>query len=468
MSNDKEKNSTAKIAIWYIFSNIFVNAIGFLTTPIFSRILSKEEYGSFSNFLSWIGIIEIFSTLNIGATIARAKYEFDEEMDNYLSTVLIFSNIVTLLLYALVESNSSFFKELFSMNIEYIRLMFVYLFFHPAFTYLQMKHRIYQKYKFFVFFSISSGLIRTIISLVLVCNLENRLLARVVGDVLPFTFLNAVLWLAIIKKGKGVRIKYLRFALAISIPLIPHTLAGNLLSHADKIMITNFCSESDTALYSLAYSVSSTAGMLWTAMNQAWSPWLYDNMAANNRESIHYNSKIYLGIFSFLIIGVLLLAPEAVLILGGKAYYGARFVMPPVILGCAVQFVYGMYVNIEIFTKKTFQISVGTVFAGALNIILNYVFIPQFGYIAAAYTTLVGYVLLLVFHYIAVKKNKQYTDIYDTKFVIWMLIILSVIAMLALCLYNYNIVRYICIIIYGIALLSVLIVNRKKFISFLK
>ena len=50
--------------------------------------------------------------------------------------------------------------------------------------------------------------------------------------------------------------------------------------------------------------------------------------------------------------------------------------MPPVIVACAFQFVYGMYVNIEIFIKKTFQISVGTVAAAIVNIVLNYFLFP--------------------------------------------------------------------------------------------
>ena len=58
----------------------------------------------------------------------------------------------------------------------------------------------------------------------------------------------------------------------------------------------------------------------------------------------------------------------------------------------------------EYFYKKTKFIALGSMLAAALNVVLNYLFIPRYGYIVAAYTTLVTYVLYFVFHYLLAKK----------------------------------------------------------------
>lgn len=446
--------STAKIAIWYVISNIFTKGMAMISTPFFTRLMSKSEYGQFSNFTSWESIIMVLVTLDLASSIARAKYDFNERMDEYISSILVLSNFVTLGAYFLVELNQSFFEELFSMDILYIRMLFVYLLFMPAFSYLQVKHRIYRKYKFFVAFSISSAIVRTIISVLLVLLLDDKLLGRTLGYLVPISIFNLVLWIAVMSKGRKISWACMKYACKISVPLIPHALSGIVLGSSDRIMIMYYCGSEATALYSLAYTISMLANLIWTSMNQAWSPWLFDNMNEKNEKIIRKKSKLYLGGFAILIVGVLLVTPEVILVLGGRQYYSARYVMPPVILGCAFQFIYGMYVNIEIFAKKTFTISVGTMAAAAVNLFLNWLFIPRYGYMAAAYTTMIGYFALLVFHYYIVKKvAKEYSDIYDKKFVFLIIVLFVVFGGVTRILYEFNIIRYALILIYAVAMI---------------
>ena len=56
--------------------------------------------------------------------------------------------------------------------------------------------------------------------------------------------------------------------------------------------------------------------------------------------------------------------------------------------------------------------------AAVLNIILNWFFIPRYGYIAAAYTTLVTYLIYFVFHYLIVKKIVKQPLFRDRDFII--------------------------------------------------
>lgn len=455
---NETNTSTAKIAVWYVIANIFAKGMAMISTPIFTRLMSESEYGQFSTFTSWEGIITILVTLDLVSSIARAKYDFDGRMNEYISSILLCSNMVTLGAYLVVELNRNFFESLFSMNMIYIRMLFVYLLFVPAFEYLQLKHRIYGKYKFFVVFSIGSAIIRTLVSVLLVLVLNDKLLGRMCGYMIPITIFNFILWLFVIKSGKKLSFDCIKYACRISIPLIPHALSGIVLGSSDRIMITHICGDEVTALYSVAYSVSLLAALFWNAMNRAWTPWLFDNINAGNEELARKNSKIYLGIFTCLILGVLLVTPEIILILGGQKYYSARYVMPPVILGCAFQFVYGMYVNVETYEKKTFTISVGTTSAAILNIVLNWIFIPRYGYMAAAYTTMFSYFMLFVFHYLIVKfKLRKYFDtLFDNKFVFLMIAVMLFFWIASYALYQYNIIRYALIVVYSLVLLTVI------------
>lgn len=461
--NENKVVTTAQIALWYAFGNIFVKGMVFVSTPIFTRLLSKTEYGIFSNFTSWISVLSVIVTLDFTASIARAKYDYDGNMETYLSSILLTSNFVTLVAYIMVEFNSNFFEKTFAMDIKYIRMMFFYIMFLPAFSYLQTKHRIYRKYKFFVAFAVLSALLRVGAAIVLIWIMEDKLLGRTIGDVLPVTVMNIVLWGIIVYRGKGIDWNCVKYAAIISIPLIPHAISGIVLGSSDRIMITQYVGAEANAMYTLAYQSSLLANLLWTSMNQAWAPWLFDNIQANNRKQIDKNSRIYLGVFAILVVGVLLLTPEVMLALGGMQYYEARFVMPPVILGCVFQFVYGMYVNLEIYAKKTGIISIGTVLAAILNIGLNAIFIPRFGYIAAAYTTLAGYMALFVFHFFIVKVMlKDLKDLYSYKFIFAILSLLFLCGCFVLGLYQNVTLRYMVVSIYLLVLSEVVYKNREK------
>ncbi len=466
MTAAESKASTAKIALWYIFASLFVKGLSVISTPIFTRILTKEEFGFISNFTSWETILLVLVTLDFSASIMRAKYDFTERMDEYMSTILLGSNFVTLIALSIIEINRDFFSSLFCMDISYIRLMFLAMFFLPAFNYLQIKHRIYQKYKFFVGFSILSATLSVVTSVILVLTLQNKLIGRLYGLIIPSVILNIILWLYIIKKNHRVSIDCLKFACLISIPLIPHTLSGILLGNSDRIMIMKYCGASDTAIYSLAYSVSLLANLIWNSMNQAWSPWLFDNIHAGNKNNIIKKSKMYLGIFSILVLGVFLISPEVVKILGGEKYMEAIFVMPPVILGCVFQFIYTMYVNIEIYSKKTLTIFIGTLMSALLNIGLNYVFIPKYGYIAAAYTTAVCYATLLVFHYFIVKKYiYNLLDIYNNRLIFFTCIGMTLWAIATNYIYKNVLVRHSMIILYLISFSVFAFKNKKQIMS---
>ena len=56
----KVMSEDVKCSIYYIICNLFQKGIAFVTVPIFTRVMSTEQYGQFSVFQSWIQIFIIF------------------------------------------------------------------------------------------------------------------------------------------------------------------------------------------------------------------------------------------------------------------------------------------------------------------------------------------------------------------------------------------------------------------------
>lgn len=464
----EESPSPIKAGFYYFLCQMLVSGLSFLSTPIFTRLMDKAAYGAFSNFAAWETVLIPIVTLNLRTTIAKSKYDFREKNDTYLSSVLAISSIVTFAMYLVIEWNSVYFETFFGMEMHYIRILFFYLILSPAFLYQQIQYRMYNRYRLFVLYATLSAILRMGISVVLVLILDDKFAGRVYGYVIPAMLIYFIIYIHIWVRGRKVDLDCCKYALKMAIPLIPSALSASLLNSSDQIMLTNMSGSRQTALYSIAYSVSSIAGVAWNALNQAWGPWFYDKLDAEKFDDIRSGVKKFQYGYILLIAGLMLIVPELVLIMGGKSYYEAIWVMPPVILAMVCQFYYSFYFNVEYFYGKTFLISFGTLLAAAVNLGLNFLFIPKWGYIAAAYTTLVGYLCMLIYHYIIVKFVVKKAFIYDNKLFFRTLLLATLFQIIVAFLYNYPIVRYALIAIYAVLFIWYVWTHRKMLLSKIK
>lgn len=465
--NKDTSGKSLKAGVWYTVSNFLTRGIAFITTPIFTRVLTTSEYGQYSNFVTWQSLLSILVTLELYSSIARAKFDFEKEIDRYVSTITLTGTLFTMLCYGVTVLFMPFFSELFSLKPAYIHIMFCYLLTAPALPNLQAQTRVLYKYKVTIALSVASTVAAPLVALFMIYLSEDKLFGRIFGQELVLMVINSCIYIYILYRGRGFHIKYSKYALAYAIPLIPHMLAGNLLGNFDRIAIQKLCGSEDLAFYSLAYNCALLANILWSSFNQAMGPWLYENLASNSSEQIKKVSLYYISIFMLGAVGIMLLVPEVIWLLGGDGYAQAKYVMPPVIMGCCFQFAYSMYVNIEMYEKKTVMISIGTLAAAGLNILLNFWFIPIFGYIAAAYTTMFCYGVLLVFHYILVRRLQRHI-VYNNRFNAVLLAVMCGITVIMELLYNFELVRRWLLAGYIAALLIGLYLARNVIIKLIR
>ncbi len=467
LQNETTNKKALKAGVWYTASNFLVKAAAFITTPIFTRLLLPEEVGAYANVSSWFAILVIITTFDLYSAVSIARFDYKDELNEYIASTLVLGSMITMGFYAVVIIFKSFFTELFAINELSLHMIFLYCLVYPALQMMQIKNRIEYKYKLVTVLSLTSVLGATLISLALVLVMDDRFTGRLLGSYVPHILLNVIIYIYLLKQAKFISTKYWKYALVICIPLIWHTLAGNLLSSSDRIMITRFCGKADTAFYSVAYSCAQIVSILWNSMNSAWSPWAYEQMEAKNYTALKKASKPFMIGFGIIVFGGLLVAPEVLLIMGGKKYAQALAVLPPVMLGYVFQFVYSLYVNIEFYSKKQNYIAIGTTAAALVNVALNFIFIPLFGYIAAAYTTMVGYIVLFAVHFLFVKRLGK-LDWYDTKFNLSFLSVTLLCLPLTLMLYEVGIVRYSLIGILAVAVIALIIIFHKELISCIK
>ncbi len=414
-----EKNKVLKSGIWYTVSSVAIRAVAIITSPIYTAMLTTDDYGRANIFNSWVELFNIITCLCIVYSIGRAKIDFKEKFDEYMSALQGLSSSFAFCVLIIVTLFREQISGLIKYEVPLVMALFVYLCIYPSVQYMQEKCRFEYRYRENISISLISciGTVMLSISLMYLFN-DRRYIGKILGTILPTFLMGLFFYINILKKGRVFYNKeYWKYALKIGLPMIPHALALVVLAQIDRIMIKDICSDADAGLYTYGYSIATMLAIFTNAIGQAWLPWLNEQLARENRDGVRNMQKKLVLLGCFLTLGFITVAPEALMILAprGRAYWVAKWVIPPVALGTLAQYFYTNYVNVELFCKKTHIIAISSVLAAIVNYILNSLMIPRFGYIAAAYTTFASYLLLMLFHYVAVNKvlkQRVYSNVY--------------------------------------------------------
>ncbi len=396
-----KKNIVVKSAAWYTISNFLLRGISFITTPIFTRLMSTSDYGMASNFATWVSIMACVTNLGLGYGIVRGKVEFEDDFKEFISSIQALTLISSSFWMILAVLFSKLFSELMALDRMLTVIIFVYLLFYHSVSYAQTNYRFEYKYKENIGISAFSTIANVLLSfgLILVFN-DQRFYGRILGNILPIFILGIIFCIGFFIRGKCFYNKiYWKYALVISIPMIPHGLAMILLAQIDRVMIIRMCGNSQAGIYSFGYSYAVVISLLINALNDAVQPVIFTKFKENNYKSVDgLTHKICLGVI-LVAAEMALVGPEALKILGPEEYYEAIWVIAPVIFGSVFQMMYQNYSLVEIYYKKTLVIAIGSILAALTNFGLNYYFIGRCGYLAASWTTLAGYIFLMGFHF---------------------------------------------------------------------
>lgn len=411
----KNKYIALKAGIGYTIGSLLIKGFSMITAPIFNRLMGMGEIGAYSNFVSWESIIAVVVTLNLYSTINLAKVEYNEKLDEYVSSIVVLGTLITAVFYAVICIFIKPVTQYTGISSYAIHLMFICLLFAPAVDIYINQLKVEFDYIRTITISLLSFSLPTVGAIVLCFCFQDKLRARIYGTYVLKIIIFLCIFLFLLKKGKRIKAVYWKFALPIALPLVIHYLATNVLHSADRVMITKMCGNEDNAIYSVGYTCGQLVNVLRNSIEGAWTPWVYSKITNGDYDCIKRYGRYYIAFFSLVCVSFGLLAPEIVLFVGGKAYKDSIYVIPPVIMAYMFGAVYGMYAGVELYYKKQNVFVYITTFTAILNVALNQLLIPRYGYLAAAYTTLICLGISCVLHFLnVIKIHKE--GFYDNKF----------------------------------------------------
>ena len=390
-----------KAALWFTVCNIVQKGISLLTTPIFTRLLTTEQYGEFTLYSSWYQVISIFATLNLFYGVYNnGMTKFSEDRPRFTSALQGLSTVITLGLFAVYLCGMHFWNDLFGLSTLYMVTMFVELLMVPAFNFWSAGQRYSYRYKALIAATLIIALASPLLGFIAVINTEYKAEARVLTVALVQIAVGLVFYILNMMRGKTFFHKaYWKYALCFNIPLIPHYLSSMILGHADRIMIGSMVGKTEAALYAVAYNIALMMNIVINAINSSFTPFMYQTMKSKNYAPFRKTANLLVLLVGAISVMVMTAGPEFIAIIGSEEYKDAVWVIPPVAGSTFFMFLYPIFSNVEFYHDKTKYIMVASCFGAVLNIVLNYWLIPVFGYYAAGYTTLFCYIVYAFAHY---------------------------------------------------------------------
>lgn len=395
------EESINKTTIFNIISVAIVQGFAFITTPVFSRMMGTSQYGRYSILISWVIIFTCFLDLGLSTTIGLGKYKFKDEYYVFKSSVLLYSIIIGLgltslicLICVVVSSNRiySFLVALLICGMSMSRILY---------NFIQSSNVYEKKAKENLIISLFLSFFVSSLSLFVVYKFNCKYIWKLLGEYIPYFIVILICCVIILRKQKPIfKREYLLFGVSVGSPIIFHELARSVLTQSDRVMMERMnISDSDIGVYSLFYAMCSALNFVLIALNNSWCPFYYDDLEKNNIDSINNKTQNYIELFTVLAIGFVLISREIGYVMGDKSFYSGINIVPILVLSIYFIFMYLFPVNFEIYHKKTVIVSIGSILAAIINIILNYYLIPEFNYFGAAIATMLSYFMLFCFHF---------------------------------------------------------------------
>lgn len=435
------KRLTANFSI-YCIADLLTKGTGFLLLPIYTRLLSPEDYGILAVVTAITAIVLPVITLGARGAVHRFFYQFDDSLERkkFYGSLWFFFLIVPGPMLLLGDFVAYIFPQYTFFGVTYhpyisLALWTTYIQL-ATITFLQMITRAAEKAFHSIIITTSHFLISTILTIVIVLfwvgGAKGVLWARAVGTVISGS---VAAYMIIRYNAVSLNFSYWKMALSYSYPLTFHYISRAVLDVSDRLVLQQYTSFTELGIYNVSYQIGTAAALI---ANAAYIAILPDfgraGSGLNNIESekLNYVSRYYIFVVYIVTVLMITMSPVIVRVMLSTAYSGAQALIPWIASGFAFWGIY--FLPAAILTHvvgRTKWIAIGTFLTGFLNIILNLCFVPIAGVRAAAVTTFVCYIFLFLITLIAAQRICPFS--FDVSF--FLRIFFSAVSVFLMCVF---------------------------------
>lgn len=399
----------------YLFKNIGLLTVSqfgskfltFLLVPLYTNILTTEQYGTYDVFYTTVSLLIPILMLNMADAVLRFSLDnsqnkpqvFSIGVSTYGKGLLVFACLIGINYFANII-------PVLNLYIPYLLLMFVAT---AAYEILVGYARGCDR----VFDVAVAGIINSVVALGL--NIYLLIFAgwgldgyfcAYIGGILCATgylVIRLKIWNSI--RFAGLDKTLTRSMLAYSFPLMLTSVSWWVNSFSSRYVILGFCGVAANGIYSVAYKIPSILTAFQEVFNKAWV--LSSVKSFDQDDKSEFFSKtysIYNGVMTVVCAAVILLARPMAGVLFAKDFYAAwqyvPFLTTSVVFGAMSGYLGGVFAAV----KNTKAHAISTIVGGVLNLAISFTLVPFVGPMGAAIASLVSYMAVWVVRLILVRK----------------------------------------------------------------
>jgi O-antigen/teichoic acid export membrane protein len=390
----------------YLPSQIVAGLIGFVSIPIITRFFSPADYGNYSLAMATVNILVVLTGW-LSMAIIRFYPEFKRDTNlEYFKSQIAKLSIVSILvisglfLISIIIIRKWLASQLYKLMLIGILLFALLTFFGIMLQFLRSKREVIWYSIFFIFRVVFGFGLGILLIFLFDFSIEGLFWGLIITLVLILPFL----WKKSVNsiKLENTRISkgFIRDISIYSIPLVISNLAAWILSLSDRYILQLYRGSIEVGLYSASYNISGHSVLLFTSLFLLASGPISINIFEKegeyeSKKFITKTTRLFLIICIPLVVGISVLSKQIIIIMTGNEYIDGYRIVPLVALGTFFLGFQQRFQSAFIFYKKTKFIMFSILGSGLLNLVLNFLLIPKYGYMAAAITTLFSYVFLL-------------------------------------------------------------------------
>lgn len=405
-----------KDAALYGLSSILGRFLNFLLVPFYTNFLLTGEYGVVANLYAYIAFVFVLYGYGMEAAYMRfvSSLEIGDKKQNFsapffslavtslLFSVLIHAAASTLSGWIGIDSSKAYLVQYAGWVIFFDTLSII------PFAFLRMEN----KAKVFAGLRVLNILINVVFNIIFIVGLgmkaEGVLIANLLASGLTFLVL---LKFAIPQLTLNLPKHLYKELLKFGLPYIPAGLAGIAIQVVDRPILKLLTNDSTVGIYQANYRLGVLMMLVVGMFDYAWRPFFLQHAKDQDAKELFAKVFTYFVAFMLLVlVSVSLFIEDLIRVrLFGKYfihpdYWGGVAIVPIVLLayvftGAYVNFVVGVYLE-----KKTKYLPYVTGAGGLVNVVVNFLLIPQYGLMGAAYATLLSYIVMAAGIYFASQK----------------------------------------------------------------
>ena len=382
----------AKATVFYTLTGALERGMTLIFTPIFTRILSPEEFGLYPRYVSWMGILTVILTLELsGSVIYKGLVKYKHREGEFLSSAFGIITLLTLsaIFVAVLFGDLLYLLTGLSKSVMVFLILQIYL--NGVANLFFAKCRFFYKYKLASMLNVVSAILSPTLSLLVIRFSIYKSEGRIIGPLAISALIVIPIICSILKGSSAIFNKEIwKYIFTFTLPLILHFLSSSIIAQSGKIFVGRYFGNGALARYSLVFSLGFLFTVVTGGISSGLSPWINRKLSHGAGHIIDITAEKLFSVFAILTLIATAFIPEGLSVLAPLEYRSYLSAVYPLSISVLLSFLSTTLYTVILYYEKGRLISTCSIFTAALTLFLHLTITKRFGYLAAAFVQIVA------------------------------------------------------------------------------